>query len=319
MTDIDDLSHLNDYSWGGDGSDLNQPVRAHVEAALLTTDGSYSPPLDRLLTLGSVHDLPDPEAALGALGLAEAHIPDLIRMARDRALNTIEDDVPEGWAPIYALLALKHLDVSQHVADLVPLFDLDSEWFGEELPTVLGRAGAPALGPLRQYLYDASRWHYGRWNAASALAEIGKQHPELRDQAIAILAETMANQANDPETNGFLLSSLLALHATEALPVIRAVFERDAVDVSIAGSWGEVLEALGQPVDRDDPLIQRSKAQRQQQRAANHSQFGTFGNQRAQTGSFPKATANKAAKPSKRKSKRKIASASRKANKKKRR
>lgn len=46
MTDHD-TPDPSDDPWGGDGSDIHEPVRAHVEA-----DSVYSPPLDQLLSLG---------------------------------------------------------------------------------------------------------------------------------------------------------------------------------------------------------------------------------------------------------------------------
>ena len=51
MTDTE--SAELEYDWGGDGSDHHKTVRAHVEAALVPTDGAYPPPLDQLLTLGN--------------------------------------------------------------------------------------------------------------------------------------------------------------------------------------------------------------------------------------------------------------------------
>jgi hypothetical protein len=38
-----------EIDWGGDGFDLERPVRAHVLAALQPSTGSYEPPLDALL------------------------------------------------------------------------------------------------------------------------------------------------------------------------------------------------------------------------------------------------------------------------------
>lgn len=317
MTTNDPAEQPAEYDWGGDGSDLHQPVAEHVRAALLPSDGSYPPPIDTLLSLGSPHDQADLQATLANVELDESHVPDLVRLARDRDLNTSMADTPEIWGPIYAVLALARLDAGDYAAELVPLFDVDNEWFGEELPDILGKAGAPALAALRQYVQDSSRWQYGRWNAASALAKVGQQHPELRDQAIESLSGALADERNDPEINGFLLSSLLTLKATEALPAIRTAFERDAIDESIAGSWGEVLEALEQPIDTADPLFQRSQARRQAVIDANRALLPALGGERAS--SFPKATATKSSKPNNRKSKRKAAAASRKANKKKRR
>src|SRR4051812_3964194 len=118
-----------EYDWGGDGSDLHRPVRAHVEAALVPNDATYAPPLDQLLTLGNALDVRDINERIARLGLSQSHVPELVRMTRDRALNTMDGESDAVWAPIHALTALASLDVSEHVADLVPLFDVDSEWF----------------------------------------------------------------------------------------------------------------------------------------------------------------------------------------------
>lgn len=151
---MSDLNPPDEFDWGGDGSDLRSPVAAHVRAALAPTDGNFPPPLDQLLQLGHPHNLADHAGRLAAIELSEAHIPDLIRLARDRELNTRMDDAPAIWAPIHALLALKRFDVGSQAAELIPLFDVDSEWFGEELPHVLGKAGTPAIEPPRRW----SRW-----------------------------------------------------------------------------------------------------------------------------------------------------------------
>jgi hypothetical protein len=305
-----------EYDWGGDGSDLYKPVRAHVEAALVPTDDAYPPPLDQLLALGNALEIEDIDERIARLGFSQEHVPSLVRMTRDRALNTMESESDAVWAPIHALTALASLDVSAHAAELVPLFDVDSDWFGEELPKILGKAGQPALEPLRQYVQDTTRWQYGRWNAATAIEQIGKQHPELRDQAIQILGDALANAANnDPETNGSLLADLIQLDAVETLPIVRSAFEQDLIDESVAGDWGEVLKAFGQKVDQNDPVYlrthQRRNAKKAEMRAILSTNFGDL--ERPFTSTAPKANGS-----SRHKKKRKASSAARKANKKRR-
>jgi hypothetical protein len=53
--------------------------------------------------------------------------------------------------------ALEQLDVSDFVSDLIPLFDVDSDWFDQALPDVLRNGGAAALEPLSDYLHDRTR------------------------------------------------------------------------------------------------------------------------------------------------------------------
>ncbi|HEU5100736.1 MAG TPA: hypothetical protein VFU22_17025 [Roseiflexaceae bacterium] len=307
-----------EYDWGSDGSDPHKTVRAHVEAALIPTSGEYPPPLDQLLALGSPLEQDDIQARIKQLGVTQEHVPDLVRMARDRALNTMDSESAAVWAPIHAIVALAGLDVSAHAAELVPLFDVDSEWFGEDLPDILGQVGMPALEPLRQYVQDNTRWQYGRWNAGTALEKLGQQHPELRDPVIHILSDALEHAAeNTPDTNGFFLANLLHLQAVEALPVIRRVFEQDAIDESIAGDWGEVQKALGQKVDQHDPLYQRWHQRRSAKTAEMRAMFPPeFG---VSDPLFEKAPLKGKSAVSKHKTKRKASSAARKANKKKKR
>ena len=247
-----------EYPWGGDGSDLTQPVRAHVEAALVPTNAPYPPPVDQLFRLGDPRKT-DVEKRIAGLGFTQAHVPDLVRLARDRTLNTTWSDTDKDWAPVHAMTALEGLDISAVVPDLMPLFDVDNEWYGEALIETMSRTGAPALESLSAYLHDRGRWIWGRAAVAETMGEMGQQHPELRDAAVQTLTEELEHaEENDPGLNGEILAALLDLQAVEALPVIRAALERDLIDESIAGDWGEVLHVLGEEADPDDPLLKKS-------------------------------------------------------------
>jgi hypothetical protein len=250
-----------DFDWGGDGSDLDRPVRKHVEAALVPTTGTFHPPVDQLLSLGDPQSIAEMAPRVAELGLAQEHVPELVRMTRDRELNLAPMDSDEVWAPIHALHALAHLDVTNVIDDLLPLFDIDSEWFGEDLPDVLVNAGAAALAPLEQYLHDRARWVYGRTHAGRALRLIAQRYPELRDRVVQILTTALERpNENDPGVNGFVIYELTELKAVEALPAIRRAFELDVVDEMIMGDWESVQEELGQEPDPADPLIARSRA-----------------------------------------------------------
>jgi hypothetical protein len=311
MTEENDL--LSDYNWGGDGKDLDEPVRAHVLAALVPTDQPYPSPVDELLKLGHPHEHADADERIAALELRQEHVADLVRMARDRALNTSRGDNDSVWGPLYALRALKRLDIASVVDRVIPLLDVDDEWYGEELPEILGHAGMAALEPLRQHLLDHTRWRDSRSRAGSALAEVAKQHPELRERAIEIFGEALARgKRNDPTFNGFLIGDLLDFDAVEALPMIRRLFEQDAVDESIAGDWGEVLRALGQEPDPSDALVRRSSRRWDSKRARGKSIVLPQLEKR-----LPQPSATRQASSSA-KRKRKQAAASRKVNKKKR-
>src|SRR5437867_4480917 len=156
--------------WGGDGTDLGRPVRAHVLAALRPNSAPYAPPVDALIALGDPRK-PGVTERRQALGLRQEHLPELLRMARDRGLYTANGDTDKVWAPLHALTAMEDLDISASVPELLPLFDLDDDSYPSELSELLGRVGAPALEPLRIYLAERARWGFSHWHACDALEQ----------------------------------------------------------------------------------------------------------------------------------------------------
>lgn len=333
-----DRLKVTGIDWGGDGSDLSRPVRAHVLAALRPNSDPYPPPVDALRQIGDARKA-DVAVRRAALGLSQEHLPDLLRMSRDRDLYGANSDTDEVWAPLHAFYALSDLDVSSVIPELIPLFDLEDDWFSEALPELLGRVGAPALEPLRAYLADRTRWGYGHSRACEALEKIAEQHPELREQVVAMLSDVLRDAEHYHETSVTgAMDSLVELDAVEALPLIRHAFELGKIDEMLRGSWGDVLNDLGVEPEDDDPLLAESlrrfeerqdrffpREQREQLQEA-FARLEERAQQRPPAEATPKAPPPaprdlpKAAqaKARKQKNKRKIESASRKANRRKR-
>ena len=130
----------------------------------------YSPPVDRLLTLGDCRETIRKWPDYPALGIGPEHIPDLIRMATDRELNWANSESLEVWAPIHAWRALGQLRAEAAIEPLMRLFhELDCEEISgsfesvmEEMPEVYGMIGPAAIPALAAYLADASRSLYPR-------------------------------------------------------------------------------------------------------------------------------------------------------------
>ncbi len=245
--------------WGGDGTDLSRPVRAHGLAALRPNTAPYAPPVDALITLGEPRK-PGVAERRAALGLRQEHLADLLRMARDRDLYTANGDTDQVWAPLHAFYALKDLDVSAVIPELLPLLDLEDDWLSDALPDLLGKVGAPALEPIRAYLTDRTRWAYGHAEACRALEEIAKQHPELREQVVAMLSDLLRDAEHyDEVVNTAALDALVDLEAVETLPLIRRAFELGRIDEMMRGGWGDVLGDLGIEPEEDDPLVAESQ------------------------------------------------------------
>lgn len=216
----------------------------------MTDTYDYEVPGSRLLTLGDVrgqqtwHDY-------AALGLTEEDIPELIRMALDDDLNYAGPDNVELWAPLHAWRALGQLHAVEAAEPLLELFDvLDdgiNDWNSEDLPKAYGLIGPGAIPPLREYLADATHGMWPRVAAALSLTEIGKRHPDARDEIIAILSEQLDHFAEqDRGFNANLAADLVVdLKAVEAAPVLERAYAADAVDLTMQGDWEDVQIKLG--------------------------------------------------------------------------
>ncbi len=220
-------------------------------------NGKYAAPVDKLLALGQVGNRDEWPNYL-ELGIGPEHIPDLIRMATDEALNQANSESAEVWAPVHAFRALGQLRSAEAIEPLLELLrrvdELDDDVVSEELPEVYGRIGAPAIPVLAGYLADSQHGLWARVAAATSLDNIGQQHPETRDQVVAALTQALEHFAeNGPALNASIISDLVDLHATEAAPVMERAFAADRVDEMVRGDWEDIQIELGLKTERTTP------------------------------------------------------------------
>src|SRR6266851_1502700 len=154
-----------------------------MEAAV----GSYPVPVKKLLTLG--------ELKFGArwqdyasFGLTSEHVPDLIRMATDPALNRASSDSKEVWAPTHAWRALGQLHATAAAEPLLGMLDEAArhmdDWALEDLPEVFAALGPCIFPALAAYLADQTHELYARLAAIRGLVEMSKKFAETRAQAV---------------------------------------------------------------------------------------------------------------------------------------
>ncbi len=224
------------------------------------TEYDYTVPVSGLLTLGDCREMRIWPNYL-ALGIGPEHIPDLIRMVEDDELNSADSDSLEVWAPAHAWRALGQLRAEAAVEPLTRLLyridEFQDDWVGEEVPDVFGMIGSSAIPALTDYLMEPLHGLWARTAAAQGLAEIGKRHPEARDDCVAALTQVLEGFAyHDPTLNGLVISYLVDLKGSEAAPVMERAFAADCVDISILGDWEDAQIALGLLVGRQTPAPQ---------------------------------------------------------------
>lgn len=179
-----------------------------------------------------------------SFGIGPDHIPALIALATDQSLLDLpDDDDPRGWAPVHAWRALGQLRALQAIRPLMRLFHeiRDNDWVIEEMPDVFAMIGPVAFGELAAYLQDSSYPTYSRLVAATSLMEIALAHPQVRNEAVEILAgELAAYKQNSSGMNGVLIANLVNLDAAEKADLIQRAFAAGKVDRFIAGDWRDI-------------------------------------------------------------------------------
>ncbi len=216
--------------------------------------GGYPPPVAWLLTLGDPRKLDKPTLEsrgwpnyLGH-GLGPASIPDLIRLVGDEVFNEGDPDSPQVWGPLHAWRALGQLHATEAVAPLLDVLSNNEgdDWVHEELPRVFALIGPAAIPLVAAYLADTSQTLTTRITPVTALEKIAEAHPEARDESVRALARQLESyQDNDPELNGFIISSLVQLKAVEAAPLMQQAFESNNVDLIVLGDWDDARVELG--------------------------------------------------------------------------
>ena len=217
----------------------------------------YAEPVARLLSYGEVEISRPRERWPDYLevGLTDEHVSDLIRMAMDAELNASGGDGTEVWAPLHAWRALGQLRAEQAAPSLVRLFELpDDDWVADDLPRVFAMIGPAAIPALAAYLDDANIEERCRISIPDCLEQIARRHPAARDDCIAVLMGQFEKfRTNGSGLNGFLISALIDLRATQIIDVIRKAFIEDRVDERVAGDVEEVEIEMGLRKYRSTP------------------------------------------------------------------
>ena len=216
---------------------------------------SYRPPVDKLLTLGQPKRH-GPGVDYTGLGISREHVPELIRMATDEALNSAPSKTLFVWAPVHAWWALAQLRAEEAIVPLLGLLrridEANDDWVGEDLPRALAAIGPAAIPPLMEYLANPAHGEWARVAAAGTLGRIGQQYAEARGECVARLTAQLTRFADQPiHLNALLISPLLDLRAVEAAPIMEKAFASGRVDETVAGDWEDVQIELGIKTQRE--------------------------------------------------------------------
>lgn|GEM_PF-1829913 len=140
------------------------------------------------------------------------------------------------WMPLHAVKLLGMLAdpraIPQLVNTLILAYDGDDDWIMEDLPTVFGCIGPPAINPLEEFIhaYDGdNKFWWSRSAAAEGLVAIAMNHPHEQDRILTFL-HGLFSEEDDSEFLSFLVGSLLDLGDTSSFPILEEAFDRGIID-----------------------------------------------------------------------------------------
>jgi hypothetical protein len=211
----------------------------------------YTEPVNQLLKLDSPDKIEDWSTYLH-LGITEADIPELARMAVDRNLFESEDE-EAFFALIHAWRTLAELQTDQAIEPLIQALtqwgnqDDWWDWESEEMPLVFGRLGARALPALEQVMANPKYQRYARQDAVRCVEQIFVCDPSSREACIQVLMTQLEKFAkNDPDLNAHLVTTLVIdLKAIESAALVEQAFQANRVNEDFMGDWDDVQVHLG--------------------------------------------------------------------------
>lgn len=188
-------------------------------------------------------------------GLTSADIPELIHLFSDASIRKARPSTLKFWTPVHAWRALGQLQASAAVAPIISQFDQmeGDDYAIEEICTVLGMIGEPALAPAAVIFHDSRQREFARILAMDALAEIARQHPLLKAEVVTHFSRYLQNAtATAPGLNSLLIMHLAGLGAHEHWPAIAPLYDNGWVDLSMIDREDAEIE-FGLRDERETP------------------------------------------------------------------
>lgn len=203
---------------------------------------AYSPPVDRLLTIGpgtsgkKARFTPDRVAWPNyrqEYQLGQQDVPELIRMLADLELDQTVG--PAGWARVHAYRALGQLRAGSAAKAMIAALEAaiarQDARGRAEIPAALEMIG-PAVCPDAIHALDNPALDpYIHVALASILATIARTAPDMQEACLHALTTALERgKANDPRLNSGLILSLKLLNATKAESLIQWVYSSGWAD-----------------------------------------------------------------------------------------
>jgi tetratricopeptide (TPR) repeat protein len=117
----------------------------------------------------------------------------------------------------------------------------------EDLPTVFGRIGPPAISHLEEFIHARERNHEFWWSRSTAVDGLVAiaLHYLHEQERITTFLHRLFSEEDDPEFLGLAAGSVLDLGDPSSIPILEKAFDRGVIDEFI--------------INRDDLMIDKKK------------------------------------------------------------
>jgi hypothetical protein len=171
-------------------------------------------------------------------------------------------ELPAWWAPIHATYILGAIGGADVVPALIRAMEhaqaQDCDWVTGEIPSIMGRLGAPAQPSLTALLTDRSRSTYLRTTAAEALAATTLYESADSDSIFGLIGACQADPTEDEDLRDIVGNILLDFRRTEFKESLLAAARSQEQELGrnpmypLAFSEADVVEAF----TRTKPTLQ---------------------------------------------------------------
>jgi HEAT repeat protein len=198
---------------------------------------SESPSLEELVDILATDGLElEYDVAEAIVRHGEAAVPLLAELLLDEAYLDREWHGAEGWGPVHALYCLAELASPLAVPALMRLIGRvpESDFLTEGWIVAVGCVGEAAVEPVLAFIRDAEGDPVLRGATATrGLLEIGERWPELRQQIVDELAETIEDPSVDNHLRTWMMQSAAGVDDDALQAAIDQAFERRRVDTAV--------------------------------------------------------------------------------------
>lgn len=193
-------------------------------------------------------------------------VADLERMLLDAVerygyFNELEYEEETHSFMLHALFLLKEINATESLPKILSILESDYEfldfWLGDHKTATLWQCiyglGISNTAMLKQFLLQPGIDSYCKTTVSAALCQIVLHCPERKKEILTIYSEvfTAFAQATDEDNLidsdflGLAICDVLDCNFHELLPVIKIIYDKQYVDISICGDYKQIVNEFG--------------------------------------------------------------------------